>query len=183
MNLLSKEFDLSFLSSRFADMGFQLFVSDDPISYISCIACSCEESSKVVGSWRAIQNYVSGFYQPVGELAIWNVYLAFFCVEKLPLWEKYEIENDKYAVRKLVLDGQKALPDTYQAIARLSRHLLGTDLVLDKSTVELGRDISLPLEKYVRGAPLDSQVKSREVRAQMINNIIEFLEDNENQKS
>jgi hypothetical protein len=171
------------LSSRFESMRFQLFVSDDPISYISCVACSCETSSQVVDNWRAIQNFISGFYQPVGELAIWNVYLAFFSIEKLSLWDKYEIENDKYAVRKLVLDGQQTLPDTSQAIERLSRHLLGTDLVLKKSTVELAQDSSLPLEKYVRGVPLDSQVKSREVRAQMINNIIEFLEENENKKS
>jgi len=64
MNLSSKDFDLSFLSSRFQNMDFQLYVSDDEFSYISCIACLCEASSQIIDSWRNIQNYVSAYYQP-----------------------------------------------------------------------------------------------------------------------
>jgi hypothetical protein len=182
MNLLSKEFDLSFLSSRFENMSFRLYVSDDAISYISCIACSCETSAQVVESWSAIQNYVSGYYQPPGELAVWNVYLAFFCAEKFPMWEKYEIENDKYAVRKLILDDQGILPSDAKIIEILSCHLLGADLVLEENAIEPVLEVPLSLEKYVRGAPLDSKVESKEVRARMVNNIIEFLNSHENQK-
>ncbi|MBA1233560.1 hypothetical protein G7Z98_03165 [Pseudomonas stutzeri] len=183
MNLSSKDFDLSFLSSRFQNMDFQLYVSDDEFSYISCIACLCEASSQIIDSWRNIQNYVSAYYQPPGELAIWNVYIAFFCINKFPLWEKYEIENDKYAARKLVLDDHQALPNSEQVIERLSCHLLGTDLVLNEHTAEATQDVSLSLDEYVRGAPLDSKVESRETRARMISNIIEFLNKDENKKS
>ncbi|CAI8897975.1 DUF4304 domain-containing protein [Pseudomonas chlororaphis] len=182
MNLLSKEYDLSFLSSRFENMSFRLYVSDDAISYISCIACSCDTSAQIVESWNAIQNYVSGYYQPPGELGVWNVYLAFFCVEKFPLWEKYEIENDKYAVRKIILDDLEGLPSDDRIIESLSRQLLGADLVLEESVLEPAREVSMSLEKYIRGAPLDSKVESKEMRARMVNNIIEFLNGHENQK-
>ncbi|MGK3117230.1 hypothetical protein QZH44_05935 [Pseudomonas corrugata] len=183
MNLLSKEFDLDFLSSRFENMRFRLYVSDDSISYISCIACLCDSSAGIVESWSAIQNYVSGYYQPPGELAVWNIYLAFFCVDKFPLWDKYEIENDKYAVRKIILDGQGELPSDAEVIESLSRHLLGADLVLEDSSLEPPQELSMSLEAYVRGAPLDSKVESKEARARMVNNIIEFLNSHENQKS
>lgn len=183
MNLLSKDFDLSFLSSRFNNIEFQLFVSNDPISYISCIACLCSSSAEIIENWRPIQNFVSGFYQPPGELSIWNIYLAFFCVETLPLWDKYEIENDKYAVRKLVLDGQQVLPNATQVIDSLSKNLLGSDLVLDARADEPVKEISLSLEEHVRGVPLDSTTESREERARMINNIIEILNKDENKKS
>lgn len=183
MHLSSKEFDLDFLSSRFKDMDFQLFVSNDTNSYISCVACWCKSASKVIENWSAIQNYVSVYYQPSGELALWNIYLAFFCVEDFPLWEKYVIENDKYAVRKLVLNGEQALPNSAQAVSILNNHLLGADLDLKESGAQSERGISLSLSDYVRGAPLDSKVGSREARALRINDIIELLNKDENQKS
>ncbi|WP_421174318.1 ABC-three component system middle component 1 [Aeromonas enteropelogenes] len=183
MNLLSKNIDLSFLSSRFKNIEFQLFVSSDSISYISCITCLCTSSAQIIENWRPIQNFVSGFYQPPGELAVWNIYLAFFCVEKLPVWDKYEIENDKYAVRKLVLDGQKMLPTTTQVIDSLSEHLLGSDLVIDSSVDGKIEEISLSLNEYVRGVPLDSTAESREERARIINHLIEVLNKDEDKKS
>lgn len=183
MRLSNKQFDLSFLSSRFENMEFQLFVSDDSICYISCIVCWCETASQIIDNWKTIQNFVSGFYQPPGELAVWNIYLAFFCVENLPLWEKYVIENDKYAVRKLVLDGMQAFPNSAQAEAHLNNHLLGADLELKENAVQPERNVSFSLRDYIRGAPLDSRVESRKTRARMINNIIEFLNKDENQKS
>lgn len=183
MHLLSKEFDLSFLSTKFENISFQLFVSNDETCYISCIACYCEKSSQVIDNWRAIQNYMSVYYQPPSSLAIWNNYLAFFCVERLPQWEKYVIENDKYAVRKLILDGVQYLPDSVQAKILLNNYLLGADLKIKEISTPSKLDLSLPLSEYARGVPLDYKVESREKRAQIINDIIEFLRKNENKKS
>lgn len=183
MNLLSKDFDLSFLSSRFENIFFQLFVSNDENSYISCIACWCEKSSQVTENWSAIQNYMSVYYQPPGDLAVWNIYLAFFCVESLTQWEKYVIENDKYAVRKLVLDGIQASPNSAHAQTLINNHLLGADLELKESNMQPKLDFSLFLNDYVRGTPLDTKVASREERAQRINNIIGFLDRHETKES
>lgn len=182
MNLSSKEFDLGFLGSRFEDMAFQLFVSSDVDCYISCITCACNQASSIVNNWSAIQNFISVYYQPQGELAIWNIYLAFFCVETLPLWEKYVIENDKYAVRKLVLDGMQALPDADQALSLLNAQLLGADLEIKDSGAEPNKNFSTPLSAYVRGIPLDAAVESRDLREKKINEIIQFLSRNEDKK-
>lgn len=178
MKLLIKEVDLSFLSAHHENIEFQMFCSDDPLSFISCIACVCESSAEVVESWHAIQNMVSVYHQPSGGLASWNVYLAFVTVEHVPVWEKYEIENNKFAARKIILDGLPEIPSPDQLAIELQKQLLGSDLTFAPQVNE-PREAQLSLAKYVRGAPLDSKTESREKRAVMINNIIEFLNKNE----
>jgi hypothetical protein len=179
MKLLTKEVDLSFLSDHYENIRFHMFYSDDPLSFISCIACVCETSAEAIESWRSIQNIVSVHHQPSGGLASWNVYLAFVTVESVPLWEKYEIENNKYAARKIILDGLPEIPSLDQLAIELQKQLLGSDLTLDPRVNE-PREALLSIEEHVRGAPLDSKKESREKRALMINNIIELLSKNEN---
>lgn len=179
MKLLGKEVDLGFLSAHYANIEFHMFCSDDPLSFISCIACVCKTSVEVVENWRAIQNIVSVHHQPAGSLAAWNVYLAFVTVEQVPLWEKYEIENNKFAARKLIIDGLPEIPSPEQLAIELQNQLLGSDLTLDPR-VNDPKEALLSLERYGRGAPLDAKTESREKRALMINNIIELLSKNEN---
>lgn len=126
---------------------------------------------------------MSAYYQPPGELAVWNVYLTFFCVESLPQWEKYVIENDKYAVRKLILDGIQELPNSAHAQTLINNHLLGADLELKERNMQPKLDFSLFLNVYVRGTPLGFNDTSKEERAQKINDIIKFLGKHENKES
>ncbi|CAI0838186.1 Uncharacterised protein [Serratia proteamaculans] len=182
MNLLSEEADLSFLSSQYENLRFHMFRSDDVYAFISCITCICDTSADIIDNWRAIQNLVSVHHQPSGSLASWNVYLVFVTIETVPVWEKYEIENNKYAARKIILDRLSEIISPEQLAVELQKHLLGSDLTLD-SRINEPRVALLSLEEYVRGAPLDSKTESREKRASMINNIIELLNQNENKKS
>ncbi|UFH29255.1 MULTISPECIES: ABC-three component system middle component 1 [Pseudomonas] len=182
MKLLIRDHDFKFLIAEFDGMAFHMFRSDDSLSYISCIACLCHESSDVVKNWRVIQNLVSVHHQPAGNLAAWNIYIAFVTIGTVPLWDKYQIENNKYAARKLIIDGLSKWPALEQLTDILEEHLLGADLTLDPRVTET-REPLLSLEKFVRGAPLDQKTDSKEKRASMINEIIESLNKNENQKS
>lgn len=174
MKLLIKEFDFDFLNSQFEKFEFRMFCSDDALSFISCIACICETSDEIVQNWSEIQSVVSVFHQPSGGLAAWNVYLAFITREPVSIWNKYEIENNKYSARKIILDRLAEIPNPAELAIELAKHLLGSDLVLDPRA-SAPREALLPLEHYVRGAPLDQKIESREKRAEMINTIIEFL--------
>jgi hypothetical protein len=181
MKLLTKDYDFEFLASEFGDMAFHMFRSDDSLSYISCIACLCKESSVIVKNWRVIQNLVSVHHQPPGNLAVWNVYIAFVTIGTVPIWDKYQIENNKYSARKLIIDGYTKLPTVEQLTDCLEEQLLGSDLTLDPRVAE-PREPLLSLDKFVRDAPLDQKIESKEKRASMINEIIESLNKNENQK-
>ncbi|MBD8009751.1 ABC-three component system middle component 1 [Acinetobacter pecorum] len=179
MKLLSDEFDLSFLCTQYENMHFHMFRSDDHLSFISCIVCLCDKSEDIVEHWRAIQNMVYVHNQPSKGLAAWNVYLVFVTTGGIPTWQKYEIENNKFVARKIILDSFAEIPSIEQLGIELEKQLLGSDLKLNalvNETVEL----ELPLKEYFRGAPLDSKPESRERRTLMINNIIELFNQNEN---
>ncbi|WP_087106068.1 ABC-three component system middle component 1 [Halomonas citrativorans] len=179
MNLLIKETDLGFLSSQYENIQFHMFRSDDHLSFISCLACVCKTSSDIVENWRTIQNLVAVYYQRSGGFDAWNMYLAFVSAENVPTWEKYEIENNKFLARKIVLDGLQEIPNINQLIIELEKQLLGSDLTLETRSSHVKENFT-HLENYYRGAPLDSKSESREKRASIINNIIESLSKNEN---
>lgn len=179
MKLLIKDCNFDFLAAEFDGMAFHMFRSDDALSYISCIACLCHEPSAIVRNWRVIQNLVSVHHQPPGNLAVWNVYIAFVTIGTVPIWDKYQIENNKYASRKIIIDGLSKWPTLEQLTDHLEEQLLGADLTLDPRVAE-SREPLLSLEKFVRGAPLDQKTESKEKRASMINEIIESLKKNEN---
>ena len=179
MKLLTKETDLEFLSAQYETIQFHMFRSNDHFSFISCIACVCETSNDIVENWRSIQNMVAVYHQNSGGFDAWNVYLVFVSVENVPVWEKYEIENNKFSARKIVLDGLQEVLNIDQLIIELEKQLLGSDLTLESRSCQL-EEISPHLENYYRGAPLDSKRESRDKRALMIDKIIESLNNNEN---
>ena len=181
MRLSSKAHDLEFLTSEFRDMKFELFTSDEAL-FMSCIACWCHTSKEVIDNWRALQSLVSIYFQPPGNHAKWNIYLAIFCSEELAIRDKYVIQNDRYAARKIVLDGLGTLPSPYEAEQILNDELLGADLKLKEMADHVKQEVDLSVGSLVRGAPLDTASGSKEKRVAMINNIIEFLKLNENQK-
>ncbi|MNH25512.1 hypothetical protein D3C79_855100 [compost metagenome] len=182
MKLSIKDYDFGFLTAEFDALEFYMFRSDDELSYISCLVCLCKEPSAIVKNWRVIQNLLSVHHQPPGKLAAWNVYIAFVTIGVVSIWDKYQIENNKYAARKLILDGYAELPTPDNLVECLEQQLLGTDLTLGARASD-PREPLLSLEKFVRGAPLDQKAESKEKRASMINDIIESLNKNENQKS
>lgn len=179
MRLLSKDVDLNYLSSEFENISFHMFVSDDPLSFISCIACICNAPDDVTSNWHAIQSLLSVYNKPSNDLAAWNLYLVFITAYSVPVWDKYEMENNKFVARKVIIDGLQEIPSLNEIAIELQKQLLGSDLSLDPIASE-SREFELNLKDYIRGAPLDSKTESKEKRALMINNIIEFLQKNEN---
>ncbi|PHR22534.1 MAG: hypothetical protein COA36_17730 [Desulfotalea sp.] len=86
---------------------------------------------------------------------------------------------DKFSARKIILDGLQETPNIDQLIIELEKQLLGSDLALEIRSSRVEQNFTR-LEKYYRGAPLDSKSESREKRALMIDKIIESLNNNEN---
>ncbi|MGE6433931.1 ABC-three component system middle component 1 [Shewanella baltica] len=179
MKLLNKESDLEFLSVEYESIQFHMLRSDDRLSFISCIVCVCETAQEIIGNWRAIQNMVAVYHQHSGGFDFWNMYLAFVSAESISIWEKYEIENNKFSARKIVLDGLQENLDIDQLILELERQLFGSDLKLETQP-SLVEENSTDLGKYYRGAPLDSKNESKEKRALMVDKIIESLNSYEN---
>ena len=179
MKLLTKEVNLEFLSTEYESFQFHMLRSDDRLSFISCIVCVCETAQDIIKNWRTIQNLIAVYHQSTGGFDAWNMYLVFVSTENVPVWKKYEIENNKFSARKIVLDGLQEIPSTDQLIIELEKQLFGSDLTLETRSGHVEEN-STYLEKYYRDAPLGSKSESRERRASMINNIMEVLSRNEN---
>jgi hypothetical protein len=122
---------------------------------------------------------VAVYHQHSGAFDAWNMYLAFVSAESVSVWEKYEIENNKFSARKIVLDWFEKKPRIDQLIIELEKQLLGSDLTLETRSNH-AEEYSTQLEKYYRDAPLDSKSESKEKRALMIDKIIESLNSYEN---
>lgn len=179
MKLLIKKNNLEFLSTQFENIQFHMFRSDDNFSFITCLACICERSNDIVEHWKSIQNMLAVFHQGSGDFDAWNVYLAFISVENVPTWAKYEIENNKFSARKIILDGFQEVPSLEKLTSELENQLLGSDLTLESRSGQLEEHL-INSEYYYRGAPIDSKHESREKRALIIDNIIKRLNNNEN---
>lgn len=179
MKLLSEQADFRVLCEEYGNMSFHMFCSNHSTQFISCIACVCEKSEDIVENWQAIQNFISVYHQPSGSLAAWNVYLAFVTSSRVPIWEKYLIQNNKFVARKIILDEYTGVPSPEQLVIELEKQLLGSDLMLNQRVDETIEPV-LSFSEYFHGIPLDSKVESKEKRALIINNLIELFHQNEN---
>ncbi|EKO3891772.1 hypothetical protein AAY53_12170 [Vibrio metoecus] len=181
MKLLSREHDFNFLTSEVDGVRFELFASSQ--SFLTCIVCWFESATDVMMNWQAIQSIVSVRFKPEGGHSKWNVYLIFMCPDSLEIRDKYVIQNDRYAARKIIFDGLGKLPDSPNVEKLVNITLLGTDLELTPVSDISKDDIETPIAAIVKGVPSGSSVDAKEVRSKMINKLIEFLSENENKKS
>lgn len=175
MKLLNKNSDLSFLNSQFNDGEFNLFVSDDPLCYMSCFVCCFKNKNAVIESWETLQNLISAYYQPHTELARWNVYIVFICIEKLAEWDKYLIENDTYTARKVIIDNIEKLPHLNQIEQILNNYLLGADLKMQNKKDQTHPKLASNLDKLMDLIPLESTNEAKIKRADVINKLIKVM--------
>ncbi|WP_146136225.1 ABC-three component system middle component 1 [Pseudomonas simiae] len=180
MKLLSRAHDFSFLTSEINGVRFELFASSQ--SFLTCIVCWFESSTAVMMNWQAIQSIVSVRFKPEGGHSKWNVYLVLMCPDSLKLRDKYVIQNDRYAARKIILDGLGELPDSPAVEKLVNVELLGADLELAPVSDNSEDDVDTPIAAIVKGVPSGASAEAKEARGAMINKLIEFLSENENQK-
>lgn len=103
MKISKIEEDLKFLTNEYPDLKFQLFRSS-PIEYINCFVCNVENENTLISSWKDITGLIAGFFQSAldDELSIWNIYLIFCANFEVQESLKYEIENNRFSMRKMV---------------------------------------------------------------------------------
>ncbi|HDC4525826.1 hypothetical protein QTN38_009825 [Enterobacter cloacae subsp. cloacae] len=180
MKLSNKLQDFSYLATEFEGAKFELYASDE--DFLNCIVCWFPSANDIVNSWQAIQSIVSVKFKPEGKYAKWNIYIVMLCADKLGIKEKYVIQNDRYAARKIVLDGLSVLPDSQEVEKMVNIELLGTDLELKVVSEKANEGADISLASLVKGAPSAATSAAKEERVAMINKLIEFLSNDENKK-
>ena len=180
--LSKKNHDLGFLTSQFEGLRFELFSADE-LSFINCIVCWFDSPQELVAKWKPLQSIISVRFKPEGRFSKWNIYLLLLCPDSVGIREKYVIENDRYAARKIVLDGLGKLLSTEEVEAKLNIELLGADLELQKTTPPLISNLELTIAPLIKNTPIDSTSESKDKRGEIVSRLIEYYRQNENKES
>jgi hypothetical protein len=133
---INKLFNFEEFSEFEADFtAYEAHVSES--ATITVICCIAKNSDFIQKNWNVITDIINHDYL-ASEISLfdrWNTYLVFACQEKVEKSLQYKIENDKFAMRKLVSE----LPDNFDIknssivlSALLNKKLLLSDIVLNE---------------------------------------------------
>lgn len=170
---------LTYLEQEFEGLNFELLATEGN-ERISCIICSSVHSKTISESWEKIVGLIAGIYQSAltNEFSKWNIYLVFFSKEPLDLALKYKIENNKFSMRKIVIN-ERLLPSGQSVHEYLNSEILGLDLQLltqnpNQATTLVPSKLSQLIESLGE-IPFDQKTTSFEQRAAQLNILIERL--------
>lgn len=123
--------DLEKLKSVFPRFGIDYYkCSIGPIFNVFCFICEKEQYLKE--KWEDIVSYLASDFQTDFETDFerWNLYVLFFIKEACSLDLKYEIENDKFSSRKVVLDNYDIEKRDYRLV--IEEEIFDLDITLSK---------------------------------------------------
>ncbi len=128
MHISKSKQSIEFLSKQFPRAAFSFYRSE-PEDYISCFVCWLKDESDLLYLWKKVASVIAYEYQAQLEnkFDAWNIYLVFITPASVAKNTKYEIENDKFSMRKMVIsEADKSFdPETH-----LNNEILGADLKL-----------------------------------------------------
>lgn len=184
MKLFLSDLNIEFLTDIASDVDFSFFQSDDERRLISCFVARFSGNESCESYWRLINNAIALEYQSSlqDEFLSWNIYLALVTPSVMDKHLKYRIENDRFALRKLVLAGPTfASASDVFVRETLENSILGRDLQLSDAGVEVREplDSSNKFRDFLANSsqlPLDGKENSSEMRRLRISELLERLD-------
>lgn len=183
MQLFLNNSNVGFLKGVASNVDFSFFQSDDERNLISCFVARFSYNEDCAKYWQLISSEIAVEYQSSlqDEFLSWNIYLALVTPSAMDKHLKYRIENDRFAVRKLVLTGPK-FPSASDAVVRetLENSILGRDLELSNVGGRVGDQLesSSGFRDFLSNSlqlPLDGKERSSEIRRLRISELLERL--------
>lgn|GEM_PF-6921293 len=168
----TKNLDIGFLSEFSGDWAFTVFeVLADSSNAITVFSCQTQKAEILERDWLEVTDYINSDYlaEVESEFERWNSYLLFTCTEKAPKSLQYEIENNKFSMRKIVEHYLDPVLGTPVLIKLLNRKILSAGInyhELVENTVSRPpisapklSDHSLSLSKRNIASGLDTEAK------------------------
>lgn len=184
MNLLLADINLDFLKKFANEIEFSFFHSDDDRHFISCFVAHFPNNQTCEELWQAINNEIAIEYQSSlqDDFLSWNIYLILVTPSPMKKRLKYRIENDRFALRKIVLTGPAFSFKSNSIVQEaLENSILGKDLKL--SDADDGLDEEPEKSNRFREflstfskLPLDGKESSLEIRRRCIRELLEHKE-------
>jgi phosphate uptake regulator len=83
------------------------------------------------------------------DFQMWNFYLFYLCKEEVDIELKYEIINDKFSSRKVVIDKFDKKIDKRVVEGIISEYIVGSDILLDEKVKTIPEESSYHSESKV----------------------------------
>lgn len=183
MQLLRSDIDIQFFTGLFPGVEFSLYRSDDAGHFISCFVARFSDSKSCEKYWGEITSEIAINFQADlnNDFASWNIYLLLVCPENIDKHLKYKIENDRFALRKILVTLQKNESQSDdQIIEVLEDAILGRDLKIGvtSSTESMPIYMSEIRKKLaaIPRIPLDGKDISIQIRRQQIAELMERVQ-------
>jgi hypothetical protein len=167
-----------YLDQQFPDIHFSLYQSTDIERFISCFVAHVPNQQSCEDNWLSITSEIAINFQTTltNDFASWNIYLVFICPDPIDKHLKYRIENNRFALRKIVLNYEIAEENKEKQILDiLGKTILGNDLKIDSTPVTSVIASETTEANFIQRAltdtpkiPLDGKEKSIQIRRSQI---------------
>jgi hypothetical protein len=140
VKLSRAETDIEFLKQEHEGVKFSLYKTDDDKKFISCFVARFPDAESCERQWEGITRNIAFNYQVAltSEFSAWNIYLALISPVPLERSLKYRIENDRFALRKIVIaKNEGGTTSSDEVITLLENVILGADLEIGKAQQEV----------------------------------------------
>lgn len=131
--------------------------------------------------WNKFTENIAFFFQDGFEnkYESWNVYVVFFTGEKIPRPLKYEIENNRYSSRKIVMDEISPPIDENKIKEKISKRIfqlnIGVEKITEKPQKDLSKILDQKLIKRISGIEIEARTKAGREQREKIH--LELLEE------
>ncbi|MUP39852.1 ABC-three component system middle component 1 [Labilibaculum euxinus] len=121
---------------------------------LPCFFISVESEEELARIWMKVSDIIAVNYQSrmKNEFSIWNLYLFFIVSETISNDLKYQIENDTFSSRKIVIDEKANLTKI------VDEHILNSDIKIDDGIIN---NINFIPSSIIFNHVADIEVKSR----------------------
>lgn len=137
------EFDFVEVQSCFKNWKFSCFkatIGNQSLQSITVFCCQTENLNLLKQEWKKINNVIAATYIVKNESSFerWNTYLLFICTDKdkVPQSTHYEIENNKFSMRKMVVQ-EKTILNGEELENILNQKILSSGIELIKEVSEM----------------------------------------------
>jgi hypothetical protein len=149
---LEKEFENVFFS--FKEINYQ--------GKLPCFSISVKSENELAKIWVKVSDIIAVNYQSrmTDEFSIWNLYLFFIVNEPISNNLKYQIENDTFSSRKIVIEGKSDFTKI------IEKHILNSDVKVESSDSD-----SISKSDFIPNSTIYLQLKDIELRSKRTNAI------------
>lgn len=180
--------DLSFLTAVPGDWHhacFDIYIGQDHSNPVTVFCCQTATLHDLEANWTEINGTIATDYIADIENSFerWNTYLLFVCSEVTPPALQYEIENNKFAMRKMVeVAAGKTLSDNELAVI-LNEKILASKIKLTHEQLQVDAPLvfsAVTNSLLAADLSVDTKKESRDGREEWLKSELARTTDNEN---